>query len=270
MEGMTDIPEQVRLSVRLKTIADMVSRGNRVCDVGCDHGFVSIYLVQKNIAPFVLAMDVGKGPLEQARKHIEEAKLKDQIEIRLSDGLTGYQQGEADSLIIAGMGGPLMSRILSDHKAEDFKELILAPQSEITQFRRFLFKRGFQVIAEELVLEDGKYYPMMKAIPCAAEEREVQKKCGFAQESVSDGRIQEQPEISMQQEKRELGYRFGELLLEAKHPVLWEFLKKEQKKLQLILKELERQQGERILKRRNDLSKELYYIEKALAYYECR
>lgn len=152
----------VRLSERMLAIAQMVSPGMRVCDVGCDHGFISIYLVEEGIAPSVLAMDIGKGPLQQAQSHIEEAGLQDRIHTRLSDGLTQYREGEADCLIIAGMGGPLMQEILSNKKVEDFREMILAPQSEICEFRKFLADHGFEIVAENMVFEDGKYYPMMK------------------------------------------------------------------------------------------------------------
>lgn len=248
-KGQAGADRTVQLSERLTTIANMVSRGRSVCDVGCDHGFVSIYLVQKGIAPFVLAMDVGKGPLAQAKKHVEEAGLTGRITTRLSDGLAAYREHEAECLVIAGMGGPLMSRILSDAKAGTFTELVLAPQSEVPQFRRFLDEHGFCIVEEELVYEDGKYYPVMKAVP-----RTVQIVYGDRRTAA---------ERSFTSEK-ELGYRFGALLLARKHPVLLQYLHKEQEKLKEILDELENRQGERIEERRNTLRKELYDIEKVL------
>ena len=132
--------ERKVLSDRLKGLASMVSVGNRVCDVGCDHAYVPIYLVNKGISPYVLAMDVKKGPIESAKEHIREYGLEAYIETRLSDGLTEYKIGEADSLICAGMGGRLMMSILDRDKTKtaSFKEMILQPQSEIEQFRYFL------------------------------------------------------------------------------------------------------------------------------------
>lgn len=288
-KGQAGADRTVQLSARLTAIANMVSRGKRVCDVGCDHGFVSIYLVQKGIAPFVLAMDVGKGPLAQAQKHVEEAGLTGRITTRLSDGLAAYRENEAECLVIAGMGGPLMSRILSDAKAGTFTELVLAPQSEIPQFRRFLDEHGFGIVEEELVYEDGKYYPVMKAVPrtvqivygdrraAAAEDDSARTAEGSgtqatAEESnvrtaAADSGMQITPgnaaERSFTSEK-ELGYRFGALLLARKHPVLLQYLHKEREKLREILGELENRQGERIEERRNTLRKELYDIEKAL------
>lgn len=155
----------VTLSERLRTVAGMVTKGNRVCDVGCDHGFVPVYLVQQGISPNVLAMDLREGPLRAAREHVAAYGLEGQIETRLSDGLHNYSIGEADTLICAGMGGGLMQRILevSREKTESFQELILQPQSEIERFRRFLRESGFGILDEEILKEDGKFYQVIRA-----------------------------------------------------------------------------------------------------------
>lgn len=240
------ITGSVRLSERMLAIAQMVSPGMRVCDVGCDHGFISIYLVEEKIAPSVLAMDIGKGPLQQAQLHIEEAGLQNRITTRLSDGLMQYREGEADCLIIAGMGGPLMQEILSNEKVEDFKEIILAPQSEICEFRKFLADHGFEIIAENMVLEDGKYYPMMKVHLVVKGEK------SWKALSIPGTRDEE------------VAYRFGPLLLAQKHPVLRQYLHKEERKNIAILNSLKEYEGERISARRNILEQELFYIRKAL------
>ena len=104
--------EKIVLSKRLQAVASMVTAGNRVCDIGCDHGFVPICLVQQKISPGALAMDVREGPLSQARMHIAACGLETYIETRLSDGLAAFRMGEADTLICAGMCGRLMMRIL--------------------------------------------------------------------------------------------------------------------------------------------------------------
>ena len=117
----------VELSRRMQAAADMVSSGNRVCDVGCDHGYVSIYLVQSDKSPSALAMDVNQGPLLRAKEHVRRYGVEPYITLRLSDGLSAYRKGEADSLICAGMGGRLLWKILTREpdKTADFKELIL-------------------------------------------------------------------------------------------------------------------------------------------------
>ncbi len=155
------------LSRRLQAVCDFVSPGLNVCDVGCDHGFVSIYLADKGICPGVLAMDVVEGPVETARLHVNQAHLSDKIEVRRSDGLNEFQIGEAESLIIAGMGGRLMLRLLLRDLAKtvSFKELILSPQSEIEEFRHSLWDRGFEFENEKLICEDGKFYWIFKVKP---------------------------------------------------------------------------------------------------------
>ena len=89
----------------MQAVADLVTAGNRVCDVGCDHGYISIYLVQSRKAPCVLAMDVNRGPLQRASEHVKAAGLEKYITLRLSDGLLAFRKGEADTLVCAGMGG---------------------------------------------------------------------------------------------------------------------------------------------------------------------
>ncbi|MBD5486975.1 MAG: SAM-dependent methyltransferase [Lachnospiraceae bacterium] len=154
----------VVLSKRLQAVAAMVTAGNSVCDVGCDHGFVPIWLVEQGISPRVLAMDVRSGPLSAASDHIAEHGLESRIETRLSNGLHNYNVGEADTLICAGMGGGLMMRILSEDqdKTASFRELILQPQSEIERFRAGLREMGYRIADEQMIEEDGKFYPMMR------------------------------------------------------------------------------------------------------------
>ncbi len=156
----------MQLSQRLSSVASMVTAGNCLADVGTDHGYVPIYLYERNIIPRAIAMDVNKGPLERAALHIAESGMKEAIETRLSDGLTALKPGEADSVVIAGMGGPLIIRILSAHPevTESLKELILQPQSEISEVRIWLYEQGYEIVEEHMVFEDGKYYPMFKAV----------------------------------------------------------------------------------------------------------
>ena len=198
--------EGVVLSKRLKALADMVTPGRSVVDVGCDHGFVSIYLVQQGISPKVLAMDVRTGPLSRAREHITAYGLDSYISTRLSDGLCEFQDGEAQSLICAGMGGRLMTKILTESrlKARALEELILQPQSELPEFRRFLRDEGYELLDENILCEDGKYYFLMKVRYSGRPE--------VVQENVNT--------VSM----AELYERYGELLLKRRHPVLKEFL----------------------------------------------
>lgn len=227
----------VSLSRRMQAVADMVTPGSRVVDVGCDHGYVSIYLVQHQKAEHVLAMDINEGPLLRAARHVEEAKLQSYITLRRSDGLCEFVKGEADTLICAGMGGRLIRRILEKEpdKTDSIKELILQPQSEILLFRRFLSDVGYSITAENMILEEGKFYPVMKAV-----------KTG------------EHVTLS------ETEARFGPILLRQKHPVLKQYLAFEWEKERKIEKDLVSQkESGRILERLADVRREMNFVKQA-------
>lgn len=213
----------ILLSERLQAVAAMVTVGNRVCDVGCDHGFIPIYLVEQGISPYVLAMDIKSGPLGAAQEHIAEHGLEAVIETRLSDGLHNYNAGEADTLVCAGMGGRLMMRILSDDrfKTESFKELILQPQSELEQFRAWLRGQGYRITDENMIEEEGKFYPMMRV------------ETGDAMDNTCDYLHDEM--------LCKLCDRYGPILLRSKNSTLAAFLRREERIYEEILSELQAQ-----------------------------
>ena len=232
----------IQLSKRLSAIGEMVTEGNRLVDVGCDHGYLPVYLVMNHRIPGAIAADVGKGPLERAREHICRYHMQNYIETRLCDGLSGISAGEGDTLVIAGMGGPLMERILSDNPEvrDSFQELILQPQSDIPHFRHFLMSKGYRITEEKMILEDGKFYPMMKAI------RDLE-----SNESWSP-----------------LEEMFGKYLLQEKNPVLQQFLQRELRIRQNILEKLQKAETEETKKRRNEVEEEKQLILAALNIYE--
>lgn len=230
----------VALSARLRAVADMVTAGNRVCDVGCDHGFVPIWLVQQKISPYVLAMDVRSGPLGAAREHVAEQGLASRIETRLSDGLHNYKIGEADTLICAGMGGGLMTRILSADRAKtvSFRELILQPQSEVEAFRAWLRAEGYRILQEHMIEEDGKFYPILLAEPGA--DRRYGDDHAYAaalREMFGNNTCDEIDDASL----CGICDRFGPLLLKRGDGTLAAFLRREEKICGDILGSLRRQ-----------------------------
>ena len=117
----------MELSKRLKAVAGLVTEGASVADIGTDHGYVPIWLIQSGRAAKVIAMDVNEGPLERARGHIRSKRLENVIFTRKSDGLQALHVGEADTMIAAGMGGGLVIKILEDSPeiTADLKEFIL-------------------------------------------------------------------------------------------------------------------------------------------------
>ena len=231
---------ELQISRRLKAVAALVSPGLVLADVGCDHGYIPIYLIQKGQIPRAIAMDINQGPLLRAREHIREWGLEAYIETRLSDGLKALEPGEAQCLVIAGMGGPLMERILTQGAPvlKDMKELILQPQSEIGHFRQFLAENGYRIIEEDMVEEEKKYYPMMKAV-----------------------------QGSMNYTKK-AEYLYGKKLLEKRLPVLREFLEKEDRASRELLKKLTQVETSSAEKRKEELQEEIRDREEALAYYE--
>lgn len=234
---------KVQLSERLTAIAEMVTEGNRLVDVGCDHGYLPVYLMLQHKIPRAIATDVGKGPLTRAQEHIAQYHMEAYIETRLCNGLSEIRSGEGDTLVIAGMGGPLMERILSEgrHALPGFQELILQPQSDIPHFRCFVMQNGYQIIQEEMILEDGKFYPIMKAVPYEGER----------------------PAVWSRAEEM-----FGRLLLERKHPVLKLYLERELRIRSEISAQLESASGDAVKKRGMEVEEEKQLILTALKRYE--
>ena len=158
----------MNLSKRLMTAVNMVTEGFAVLDVGCDHAYTSIELVRKK-SPCAVASDVRPGPLKAARDHIAEAGLEDKITTVLADGvprniLSLLPEKLPSTLVITGMGGMLIIKILSEAGGliERFDELVLSPQSDIYEVRKYLLEHGYAFVDEAEILEDGKFYTLMK------------------------------------------------------------------------------------------------------------
>ena len=157
---------KINLSVRMKMIVGLVPDGVTVADIGTDHGYVASYLVKENKYKKAIATDVNEGPIKRAKKNIDALKLSDKIETRLGDGLDVLVDGEADTVVIAGMGGMLICKMLSEaaEKLTKIDNLILQPQSDIEEVRRHVHKLGFKIERESICMEDGKFYIAMRAV----------------------------------------------------------------------------------------------------------
>lgn len=227
----------MQLSKRLEALANTVTKGSRVADIGCDHAYVSIYLMENKIAEHVIAMDINRGPLERANSNIALHGLSDKIETRLSDGAKKLNQGEVDAVLIAGMGGALMVKILSERFSviKECKELILQPQSEIFLVRKFLHEQGFRIDSEQMMIDEGKYYTILRAVPG--------KECYNS----------------------EVQYLYGKCLLEKKDSCLKQFLLHQLEKKNAILERLEQANA---TARMEEIRKEIEYITEGVTYYD--
>ncbi len=150
------------LTPRLEMILSLVPKSSSVCDIGTDHGYVPIALFKKDLAEKVIAMDINEGPLSQAQKNIDAFSLSSKIETRLSDGFSNLSYGEADTAIIAGMGGELIARIMRADKG--VKRFVLQPQTMHRELREFLYKNGYFIEKEDVCRETRKMYVAMLVV----------------------------------------------------------------------------------------------------------
>ena len=200
----------LKISERLATVARLIPKGANLVDIGTDHGYVPIWLLQNGWISSAIAMDVNKGPLARAKENRDRYGFTDVMDLRLSNGFEKLKSGEGDSVLIAGMGGPLMIRIIEEGRenASSIQTWVLQPQSEIPSVRRYLHEHHFEIIDEIMLKDDGKYYMAMKAIPGEASPW------------------------------NEIEYLFGKYLLDSKNPILDEFITKETAVYERIQKQL--------------------------------
>lgn len=197
----------MKLSKRLQTIADFVKKGAVVADIGTDHAHIPIYLIKNNIISRAYACDINAGPLEKAEENINYYGVKN-IELRLSNGLEKLKTDEADTVIIAGMGGELITDILERGRRffDTERKFILSPHTKIDEVRKYLLSNGFEITKEDMCIDEGKFYTVMEV------------KCTENKEMYSEAEL-----------------LYGKYLIENKHPVLLRFLKKEEAKYISIL-----------------------------------
>jgi len=240
------VEKNIVLSKRMEAVVNMVSPQSLVvpkeiyaADIGCDHAYVSIALIKRHLAKKVIAMDVRTGPLKIAAKNIEEYKVQDAIELRLSDGMEKLAKGEVNTIIAAGMGGLLMCDILKkgfdrfhgdrawdagEHRTlegTDWPVLILQPQSELCRVRELLLKYAYCIEQEKMLVDEGKYYTVIRAVPGkmpGTREKEYEKDNAYY---------------------NEVELQYGRYGLQHKDMVLYDFLQKEAAVLENIHQKLE-------------------------------
>ena len=148
----------IKLTPRLKTIADEIENGETMADIGTDHGFLPLYLWEMGVCPHVIMADISKGSLSKAEENCRSLHPDTAFDLRLGSGIEVLDTGEVEAVVIAGMGGILMTGILGAdiEKSWSFKKLVLQPRNRIGQLRWWLYNNGFCISNEKLVRE-GKY-----------------------------------------------------------------------------------------------------------------
>lgn len=165
---------EFKLDERLKACADMVEKGSRVVDVGTDHAYLPIWLVMHGVVESAIVSDVNDLPLYKAKNNIIKYKVYDKIQVVKSYGLNGIDYNDIDTIIVAGMGGELISQIISEalwiRKCR--KKLILQPMSSEYDLRMFLLREKFVINKEKAVLSGRKVYSVISAVYTGIEEKQ--------------------------------------------------------------------------------------------------
>ncbi|MDO5078708.1 tRNA (adenine(22)-N(1))-methyltransferase [Streptococcus minor] len=155
---------ETKLSKRLAAVAAYVPKNSRLADVGSDHAYLPLFLVEKGHIDFAVAGEVVQGPYQSALANVTQASKQEQIQVRLANGLAAIDSSDQiDTITIAGMGGRLIADILSAgmDKLANVQRLILQPNNREDELRIWLEENGFQIVAEEIVVENQKFYEIL-------------------------------------------------------------------------------------------------------------
>ena len=214
----------MKLTDRLLKIASLVDKDKKVADIGTDHGYIPVYLLNKNIINYAILGDINKGPLENARKEVVKNNLLDKVDLRLGSGIEVLKPNEVEQIIIAGMGGILINEILmaNEEVAKTTEKLILQPMQAPEELRRFLYQNGYKIIDEHLVREDHRIYEI---IVCRYENLPPQ-------------------------EIDPIYYEVGKKLIDKKDPLLKDFIQNKIRINKNILNKLEGKEGQQVEERK--------------------
>lgn len=200
----------MKLTPRLQAIADGIKESKVLADVGTDHAYLPIYLMLQGKISKAIATDINKGPIEIAQRRIKQHLLENKIETRQGSGLMVLKPQEADTIVIAGMGGMLISEILEQSKAVAVaaQSIVMQPMLDSGKLRSYLMNNGYEIIDEQLAKEENKIYEILWA-----------KYTGKVQKTTSLMDI-------------------GPIIIEKKHPLAVEFIDKKITEIKNILQKL--------------------------------
>lgn len=154
----------LKLSKRLSAAASFVRDGAVCADIGTDHAYIPISLVLDGRVDYAIASDINEGPILKAKENIEKYGLSDKISVRIADGLNGIEEYKPNSIVICGMGGELIARIINDcnYVKQQGIQLILQPMTSIAELREYL-SHGFKIYDEDIVFDADKLYQIICA-----------------------------------------------------------------------------------------------------------
>ena len=222
----------MELSKRLKRIAEHVDKCESVADIGTDHGYIPIYLVKEGICKKAIASDINKGPIEKAKVNVAFEGVSDKIKCLLGPGLNPLKVGEVNGVILAGMGGNLTRDILlaDMDKVKKYDFIILQPAQNPEVLREFLYKNDYEIIDEDLIKDEGRFYELFKV-----KYNENSEKLVF---------------------EDELEYEVSPLLREKNHPLFKEFIEEKISRCETILSFI-KEDTEAAKKRKSDLEEKI-------------
>ena len=220
-----DLSNRLVLSDRLMKIANFVRKGTSVLDVGTDHGYIPIYLVENDISKDVIASDISSDSLNKTVEIVKKKSLEKFIDSRVGDGLQVIEPFEVKGVIMAGMGGVLIEKILKKDKriTDSIDYFIFQPMIAAKELRKYLIENNFTIVDEELSRDGDKFYEIILA------------------------------EKGKQSLKEDIYYEISEKLIEKNHPLLKEFIKNKIKLASFVIDELKDKKSDRSLRRYKEL-----------------
>jgi tRNA (adenine22-N1)-methyltransferase len=226
----------MNLSNRLEKIANFVPKNTIVADIGCDHGYIPIYLIKNNISKKIIAIDISENSIRKTIENVKINNLEKDIDIRVGDGLDKILSYEVDTVIIAGMGGLMIRDILDKDKKKtnSITNFILQANIASKELRKYLYENNFEIIDEGLVKEGDKFYEIIHA----------RRGKDFV--------------------TKDIYYEIGEKLIINKNPLLKEYINYKIKVIGGILFELEGVKTEKAINRKKELNKNLMDLKEVL------
>lgn len=230
----------MKLSPRLLAIQYFVKKNSIVADIGTDHGYIPVHLIENNISKKVIATDISNGSLDKAIEYVKELGYEKDIDTRLGNGLEVLKPYEVDTLILAGMGGLLISDIIEKdiEIAKSINNFIFQPMVAAEELRKYLYNNNLKIVDEKIIKEEDRYYEIIYV--------------KWGKDYIED----------------EIYYEISKKLLDRKDPLLKEFLEFKIEKTEKILEELEKKDTEKVAERRRGLYLKIDKYKEVLKTYE--